>query len=136
MLRAPLARLRRDGVARSVSACLAVLALMLQLGVPLAHDPVGMGAFAPWLGTALCHAGGGTADRPLPANHPAPSDPKAYLCPICISMQASGSFVAPPAGASVVAALPPPQPPSFPPMAVPIAHAPGFTAQPRAPPAA
>lgn len=136
MLRSLLARLRRAAAARRASALLATLALLLQLGVPLAHDPIGLGSFAPWLGTALCHAGSDAAHRSAPAQNPTPADPKGSLCPICVSLQASLGFIAPPAGASVsaVALLPLPLVP--PRTTLRLAHAPGFTSQPRAPPVA
>jgi hypothetical protein len=136
MPRRLLARLCRAGAARRVSALLAMLALLLQLGVPLAHDPIGLGAVAPWLGAALCHAGSDAAHRSAPAQDPAPADPKASLCPICISLQASLGFIAPPAGATVssVALLPLPLVP--PRTTLRLARALGFTSQPRAPPVA
>jgi len=136
MLRGPLARLRRAGAVRRASALLASLALLLQLGVPLAHDPVGLGTFAPWLGAPLCHAGSDTANRSLPSDQPAPADRKSSLCPICVSLQVSGSFVAPPAGISLVAVAITRASPA-PPRAAPyLAYAFGFTSQPRGPPAA
>lgn len=136
MLRAPLASLRRDGTARSLGALLAMLALLLQLGVPAAHDPVGLGAVVPWLGSALCRAGSDAANRFPPADNPAPSDRKTDLCPVCVLLQACSSFIVPPIHASLVAALPLSIPPVPPHAAVLIAYLSGFTAQPRAPPAA
>jgi hypothetical protein len=114
---------------RRFGAFLGVLALLLQMGVPLAHDPLGLGAMGPWLDAPLCHAGGsGGTDQPA-----APE--KSGLCPICLGLAANACFVAPPAAAGVaLVVLPTTQPP--PPSAIaPPGYARGDPAQPRGPPA-
>ena len=137
MRRDPLARRRRAGfLRRRTSALVTMLALLVQLSVPLAHDPVGLGTFASWLDAPLCHAGGDPANRTSPANAPTPADSKCLLCPICISLQANASFIAPPADASLPAVAVTRVSP-VPPHATPrLAYAFGFISQPRAPPAA
>ena len=133
MQRNTLARLRRDGAARRVSAFVALYALLLQLAVPLAHDPIGIGTFAPWLDAPLCHAGNSVPAAP---GDQTPVGTQSHLCPLCVSLQACGSFIAPLAGAGLVAVLPPAMRPAPLPAPVRLTHASGFTPQSRAPPAA
>jgi hypothetical protein len=135
MPRSPLARLRRDGAARSVSALVALWALLLQLAVPLAHDPLGIGTFTPWLDAPLCHAGI-AATIPSAPGTPLPADTQSHLCPLCVALQACGSFIMPLVGAGLAAIVLPALPPAPLPAGVRLTHAPGFTAQSRAPPAA
>ena len=129
-----LARLRGAGPARGIGALAGMLALLLQLGVPLAHDPAGLGPLAPLLGVAMCHVGaGGTAGSPR--GDSTPSAPRnATLCPICLGLQATASFLAPPAAGFVAVASLPAPPPLSQPGIVQDLHAPGSPAQPRAPP--
>jgi len=113
---------------RRLGAFLGVLALLLQMGVPLAHDPMGLGALGPFIGAPLCHVGGGGGDQPA-----APD--KGALCPICLGLAASACFIAPPSQPGIaLAALPaaPLPPPSAP---APPHFSRGDPAQPRGPPA-
>jgi hypothetical protein len=121
---------RRRGVTlrRHLGAFLGMLALLFQMGVPLAHDPVGLGALAPWLGVALCRAGGAADPSHAPA---APG--KSAVCPICLGLATSADLVSPPAVAGIaIAALPLPLQP--PPGIAPRRHDRGGPAQPRGPP--
>ncbi|HXQ51766.1 MAG TPA: DUF2946 family protein [Stellaceae bacterium] len=126
---APLARLRRSRGARSAGALLGILALLFQMGVPLAHDPLVLGAAAPWLGIPVCHVG-------MPQDTPsAPTQPDRLApCAVCLGLAASACLVLPPAaGGIVLAASPAPStlaPPAF---ERPARDVGGF-AQPRAPP--
>jgi hypothetical protein len=117
--------------ARIVGAFLGVLALLLQMGVALAHDPAGMAAGAPWLGLPLCHAGSDGAAAPAHG----PSAPgKAAVCSLCLGLAAGAGLVPPPAIAGIsVAASSQPALPRRPERAR-QAHARGGPAQPRGPP--
>lgn len=119
---------------RRVGAFLGMLALLFQMGVPLAHDPAGLGALAPWLGLPLCHAAGAGAADPSPT---APAPGKSALCPICLGLAAGAALVVPPAaGGVVVAALPQLRLPTPRALAIaPARHDRGGPAQPRGPPA-
>jgi hypothetical protein len=116
---------------RRLGVILGMLALLLQMGVPLAHDPVGLGALAPWLGLPLCHAGGDSTADHGPA---APAPGTSALCPICFGLAAGAALIAPPAaGGIVVAALPQmPLPPAS--DTAPDRRVRSGPAQPRAPP--
>ncbi len=131
---APLAWLRRDRTARRVGAWLAVFALLLQMALPLAHDPLGLAMVAPGLSSPICHAGA-TAAEGAPGQRPASHDPACGICPLCITLQSGGVFLAPSAGAGILAAFLPAAKPT------PVAAASGavrslrVASQPRAPPA-
>jgi len=127
-----LGRLRGAGMTRGVSCFAAILALVLQLALPLADDPVGRSALGPWSGFPLCHARG-AVDQP--ANHSLPSAPsRCALCPLCLALQAAGTFVAPPRPADLLAAAAQPLRLSFPSATVSAPRSAGVLAQPRAPP--
>lgn len=114
---------------RRLGAFLGVLALLLQMGVALAHDPLRLGAAVPWLGAPLCHVGGN-------GNTGQPSAPgKSAVCPLCLGLAGNACFITPQAVAGMaVAALPAPAPP-LPPSTVPRRSARGDPVQPRGPPA-
>ncbi|HUK60407.1 MAG TPA: DUF2946 family protein [Stellaceae bacterium] len=122
------AALRPRAPAGRLGAFLGILALLLQLGVPLAHEPLAQGFASP-----LCHVGGIGADRHVPA--PASSDHGA-LCPICLGLAAAASALVPPDPASglILAALPSAPLTAWPASAE-AAPTPHRAAQPRAPPA-
>jgi hypothetical protein len=126
-------RCRRREPARRLGALLAIFALVLQLGLPLAHDPIGLGLAAPLLGAPLCHVGasGAGGHAPLPA---APG--QGALCPICLGLAAASSAVLPPdPGSAALAALSTDAPPLLRPAAAPPSPVLHGAAQPRAPPA-
>ena len=89
---------------RHLGAFLAMLALLLQMGVPLAHDPTGLAG----LGAPLCHVGArGGAQQPAQGG-------ASVACPLCLAI-AAGANLAPPPAAGIIAvaaplaeALPPP----------------------------
>jgi hypothetical protein len=114
---------------RRLGAFLGMLALLLQMGVPLAHDPMGLGALDPLLGAPLCHVGGSSG-----TDQPAAPD-KSALCPICLGLAANACFLAPPSQPGIaLAALPAIAPPLPSDPAPPHFHR-GDPAQPRGPPA-
>ena len=114
---------------RRLGAVLGVLALVLQMAVPLAHDPVGLGTLGAVLGVPLCHAGGsGGSDQPA-----APD--KGALCPICLGLAASACFLSPPAQPGIALAALPAAPLPPPADRAPRRTARGDPAQPRGPPA-
>jgi hypothetical protein len=126
-----LARLRRTGLARSLAGFCGMLAVVIQLGVPIAHDPAGLGSASPWLGAAICHFGGreGTTTPGVPAGQ------KSELCPICLGLQATAAaLIAPDAGAIALASRPASQLLPLIRDAARSGHDPGQPAQPRAPP--
>jgi hypothetical protein len=116
---------------RVVGAFLGVLALLLQMGVALAHDPAGLATGAPGLGLPLCHAGGDGAAGPA---HGPPAPGKAAVCSLCLGLAAGAGLMPPPAIPGVaIAALPQlalPRPPE----SAPQLHTRGGPAQPRGPP--
>ncbi len=124
--------LRRRGPVRRFGAFLALAALVLQLGLPLAYCPIELGFAGPIPGAPLCHVGGGGAGghAPLPA-----SSGQGTLCPICLGLVAASSTVLPPdpGGAVLAAVLAGPSLP-LPPREAHRALAPRRAAQPRAPP--
>jgi hypothetical protein len=126
---APLARLRRSRPARAVGVVLGALALLLQMGVALAHDPLGRGTALPWLGVPLCHVGApqGNPSAPTPPDQAAP-------CPICLGLAASAALVLPPVVPGVVPVSLPVPLASVPPAIVRHARDVDGRAQPRAPP--
>jgi hypothetical protein len=128
-----LGRLRRDGTARSVGAFFALCALLLQVAVPLAHDPSGIGTFTPWLDVPLCHAGNAPANSP--AGDQGPAGAASHLCPLCFALQACGTYVAPAAAPAVTTAVPVASPVTLP-VPVHVARTARLTPQSRAPPAA
>ena len=113
---------------RRLGAFLGVLALLVQMGVSLAHEPVALGAAAPLFGAPLCHVGGGGGSQP-----PAPE--KSAVCPICLSVAANACFVAPPGPAGLALAAPAAAPLPLPLTSTPRRSARGDPAQPRGPPA-
>jgi hypothetical protein len=117
-----LAPLRRAGLPRRIVGLFGMLAIVLQLGVALAHEPA-----ESWLGAAMCHAGGG--------NPAAPADKKSALCPVCLGLQANGAALVPPLPGIIALDCVPaamPLPPSR--VVAQGGHDPGSPAQPRAPP--
>jgi hypothetical protein len=123
-------RRRRREPTRRFGALLAIFALVLQLGLPLAHDPIGLGFAAPLVGAPLCHVGAG-GHAPLPA-----SPGQGALCPICLGLAAASSAVLPPdPGTTIVAALSADAPPPLPLAAAPPLPVLHGAVQPRAPPA-
>jgi hypothetical protein len=124
-----MARLRHASAWRDWSAFAALLALIIQMSVAVAHDPL-EGALG-W-GVPLCHAGGASAGHPA-----APAPPAgAPLCPVCVGLAACSAAVLPPPvlGAPMLAFAPVPV--VFRAAASEIlAYPPVSTAQPRAPPA-
>lgn len=118
---------------RQVGALLGVLALLLQMGVALAHDPTGLAALAPGLGLPLCHVASGdrTAD---PSQAPAAPN-KSAICPLCLGLAAGAAFISPPAiGGVAIAASPQTALPHLPDIASPRHDRRGRPAQPRGPP--
>jgi len=126
-----MARLRRAALVRRLAGCCGMLAIALQLGLAVAHDPSGLGAAMPWLGAAICHFGG---DGTAPAG--APGDQKSGICPICLGLQATASALMPPEIGSVLATLVPVSGPPWPVRERAFVRASSDgSAQPRAPPA-
>jgi hypothetical protein len=78
---------------RPWSALLGILALLLQMSMPLAHDPMGLGQSAPLLGP-LCHAGADGAGSKAPRSDDGSGK---TLCQLCLGLAAASSFVSPPA---------------------------------------
>jgi hypothetical protein len=126
----PLARLRRAGLARRLAGFCGMLAVVIQFGLPILHEPAALIAAAPWFGVPICHVGGtGTADPALP------SDQKPGLCPICLGLQATATALPPPDAGLIALASPPVSQPLLPIRdRVRKDHEPGSFAQPRAPP--
>lgn len=133
--------LRRRGT-RSLAVLLSLVALMIQLGIPLVHHPASAWMTADDGGTlegaTLC-SDHGVADADRPASDRPDPDRKAPLhkpapCPICQTLQGMASFLPPtgtllldahaPAGLEAVAARPAIMAPTL-----------RSPAQPRAPPA-
>jgi hypothetical protein len=126
----PLARLRRAGLARRLAGFCGMLAVVIQLGLPILHDPAGLIAAAPWFGVPICHVGGGGTSGPA-----LPSDQKSGLCPICLGLQATATALIPPdPGLIAEVSLPAAQPLPPIPATVRTGRDPGSPAQPRAPP--
>jgi hypothetical protein len=97
-----LAALRRRGPVRRAAALLAILGLLLQLAVAVAHLPAGTRTAAPlvmpWLAGAICIATG-TASHADVGSGPVPR--KAPACPICLVLSLGGLFLLPAVAAAV-----------------------------------
>lgn len=115
---------------REAGAAFGLLALLFQMGVPLAHDPAGLGLLDPLADAPLCHVGA-PGDR---QSSPSQPDQGVAICPLCLGIAASGVLLMPPSpGIAVIAAVAPA------PLADPVAfvrkaHGSAGSAQPRAPP--
>ena len=114
-----LKRLRRNGPTRWLGAWVATLAVVVQLSVPLAQDPIGAVPLGPWLGFPLCHAT--IAGHGTKGGTPAPTMPgDCSLCPLCIALRVASAFLPPPHAPTTAAVV-----------AVPAAIAPLRTSAPR-----
>jgi hypothetical protein len=120
---------------RGLGTILALLALLLQTGVPLAHQPLVMGSFAPGLGMPMCHvATGAASDKSGGATPSAPG--KIAYCPICLGLLADASGCLPNAVAAGLALAPPEVVAlRLPPGKVGRTRERAYASQPRAPPA-
>ena len=92
---------------RRLGALLGVIALLMQVWVPLVHRSPPAAANA-WLLGSICHVDfGNQADRSSAPGDPAGSGShKAPLCPICYLLMLGGTFLLPVLGAILLRRLP------------------------------